>query len=106
MKCFFLKIHEKSEECLVCCNCADFVLKIEQFSEKCKNTNNMFEELLSKRIKRPRLIQNLRLKYNLDSIIDDNIKEEEEEEYIDCCKYRALTFILLITEKLTSSELR
>lgn len=69
---------------MVCCSCADFVLKIQQFAEKCKNANNMFEELLSKRIKRPGLIENLRNKYNLDAIFGDSIKEEED--YIDCCK--------------------
>lgn len=45
----------------------------------------MFGELLSKRIKRPGLIQNLRSKYNLDEIIDDTIKEEEDS--IDCCEF-------------------
>lgn len=45
----------------------------------------MFEELLSKRIKSSGLIQNLRSKYNLDAIIDDTIKEEED--FIDCCKF-------------------
>lgn len=72
---------------MVCCSCADFVSKIEMFAEKCKNTNNMFEELLSKRIKKPSLIDNLRRKYNLDAINDD-IKEE----YIDCCKFLFFRF--------------
>lgn len=51
----------------------------------------MFEELLSKRIKRPGLIQNLRSKYNLDAIFDDTIKDEEE--YDDCCKYLIIQFL-------------
>lgn len=50
----------------------------------------MFEELLSKRIKRPGLIQNLRRKYNLDALFDDNIKEEENS--VDCCNYLIIQF--------------